>query len=37
MTAVIDALEEHEVVVFDALGIFKKAKMDELVHVQLTR
>lgn len=36
LTAVIDALKEREVAVFDVPGAFMQADMDELVHVQFT-
>jgi len=36
LTAVIDALEEREVAVFDIPGAFMQADMDELVHIRFT-
>ena len=36
LTAVIDAMEEREVAVFDVPGAFMQADMDELVHVRFT-
>ena len=36
LTAVINALEGREVVVFDVPGAFMQANMDELVHIRLT-
>ena len=36
LTAVIDAMEQREVAVFDVPGAFMQADMDKLIHVQFT-